>query len=67
MIKPKITKSGKVEKNIKIIKNLQQYQKLPDNLQNLHDKVKNNKISKSKKKTEKLPPVSPPASQKKDH
>ena len=50
MIKPKITKSGQVEKNIKIIKNRQQYQKLPDNLQNLHDKVKNNKISKSKQK-----------------
>ena len=49
MIKPKITKSGKVEKIIKIIKNHQQYQKLPDNLQNLHDKVKNNKISKSRK------------------
>ena len=44
-----MTKSGKVEKNIKIIKNCQQYQKLPDNLQNLHDKVKNNKISKSRK------------------
>ena len=49
MIKPKITKSGKVEKIIKIIKNHQQYQKLPVNLQNLHDKVKNDKISKSRK------------------
>ena len=49
MINPKITKSGKVEKNIKIIKNRQQYQKLPFNLQNLHDKVKNDKISKSRK------------------
>ena len=38
-----------MEKIIKIIKNHQQYQKLPVNLQNLHGKVKNDKISKSRK------------------
>ena len=46
-----------MEKIIKIIKNHQQYQKLPVNLQNLHDKVKMTKIAKVEK-TEKLPPVS---------